>query len=191
MKMFAASFAIAALLCVAPANARGDGRPPAEEIVFRVRTISVVCTGMCPYFGLAVRRDGQVEERWYGIVNESDGEVIVKRWSFRVSRSAAAAFFTTFAPFRPAGQRQFGAPCDTKFRDDPGVRHGLSEYEIRWQGGGAPGNLEACFDDVPVRRAVDRALLLLRLDAYGRRMGAADARRRYARCSRDLDALHC
>ena len=158
-----------------------------DVIVYLTRPVAVICSGVCPHFELAVRRDGVVVERFLGVTDEQTAEGTRRLRRFRVSRAEAAAFFADLAPLRPKEHRQFGQPCDAG-ADPREVQHGLSEYEIRWRGGGAPAYLEACARDAPVRRAVGRALSELRVRVWdGLRTPATVARRARACWTRAVE----
>lgn len=151
--------ATTSLIYAAPASS-GE----ADRIVYRVRTIGIVCAGICPHFELSVGRDGSVVERFLGITDERTVEGTRERRAFHVSRRRADVFFAALASLRPSGRRRFDKPCDAQYATNDSVVHGLSEYEIRWQGGGSPGYMEACFDDAPIRAAIERALRVIGID---------------------------
>ena len=151
-----------------------------DEIVYRVRFNSVICTGVCPNFELRVRPDGQVRERIF----HYDGSV--REDIFNVSVRAVRDFRRELEPVRPTVSRQFGAPCDA--RSDPSsTMPGVSNYVVTWPG----VQLRACFGELPVARATSRALLQLRIrPSDGHRISAADARTQYA-CWKDTEDGYC
>ena len=93
-----------------------------------------------------------------------------------VSMLDAATFRRELDSIRPEGTRQFAKPCSPQSK--PGSDD--SEYELDWRGGGRADRLLACFNDKPVRRAINRALLVLRVDPdSGTLLNPAEAHKRY------------
>ncbi|MFA6117149.1 MAG: hypothetical protein WC729_24335 [Sphingomonas sp.] len=175
MRLWAVALIVSLVaLLLAPSEA---ARPP-DTIIIRIRSINMVCLGLCPDFSVSIAPNGVVTQRNF----ELGSDHVIGTERYRLSVSERTDLTRRLDKLRPIGDRQFGRACDAypmrgadNKRISGRLLRGASHYDIQWRGSAAPSRLRACFEDERVRHAVFAALAVVRINPIsGRRLKAGE-----------------
>lgn len=152
--------------------------PTADRITIAYRWPGTICAGVCPRFETVVTPDRQV--------TLTDLRTDSQEANFRATPSQAASFRAALAALRPAQDVRTHQTCPVPWRSVPGEDPRrfwmqVDEVSVTWERAGDKRELHACWSDLALKGAIDRALLKLLIHPWGSRT-SLEGRARWLRC---------
>jgi hypothetical protein len=135
----------------------GAASPPQREtITVFMHWDDSPCAGQCPDSVLTVSSLGTAEYRTH-----FRGSAPWRSFHYAITPAEFTAFRQVMQGIRPVGEVRTKAPCRDRFNFPQ------PSYEARWDGGGAPSRLVACYDSEAFRAAYLGGHRVLRIPLGG------------------------